>query len=410
VVGCIGLGVIGLVSVAARVGEVEYAIREVAALAAKLSKSGVKIIPLNIGDPVKFDFKTPQHIKDALIKAVQEDHNMYGPSEGLPELRKAIAERLNKMGGEISEDDVIITNGISEGIQMLTGVLVETGDEILVPSPGYPSYNAYIRFYGGKAVAYRTVEEEGWAPDLEHLRSRLSKRTKAILLINPNNPTGALYDAKVVREVVQIAAENNLILIADEIYDEIIFESSFTPAASLAKDVNLIGLNGFSKAHLMTGWRLGYIYLKDGETKLKDVKEGLLRLARVRLCPNTPVQKAGVAALKGPRDHIQDMVWKLKERRDYCLKAIQEIELMSAATPKGAFYLFPKINLRGTRWSSDKEFVLDLLKETGVTLVHGSGFGEEYGSDHFRMVFLPPLEVLEEAFEKIRGFIKARYR
>ena len=401
---------VGLVGVAARVGEVEYAIREVAALAAKLTKSGMKIIPLNIGDPVKFDFKTPQHIKEALIKAVLEDHNMYGPYEGLHELRKAIAERLSKMGAEISEDDVIITNGISEGIQMLTGVLVEGGDEILVPSPGYPSYNAYIRFYGGKAVPYRTIEEEGWAPDLEDLRGRVSRRTKAILLINPNNPTGAVYEEKVVKEVVQIAAENNLILIADEIYDEIIFEGSFTPAASLAKDVNLIGLNGFSKAHLMTGWRLGYIYLKDGEAKLKEVKEGLLRLARVRLCPNTPVQKAGVAALKGPRDHIQDMVRRLRERRDYCLKAIQEIELLSAATPRGAFYLFPKINLKGTRWSSDKEFVLDLLKETGVTLVHGSGFGEEYGSNHFRMVFLPPLDVLEEAFEKIKSFIKARYR
>ena len=407
---CKGLGVVGLVGVAARVGEVEYAIREVAALAAKLSKSGIKIIPLNIGDPVKFDLKTPQHIKDALSKAVQEDHNMYGPSEGLPELRMAISERLTRMGADIFEDDIIITNGISEGIQMLAGVLVEAGDEILVPSPGYPSYNAYIRFYGGKAVPYRTVEEEGWAPDILHLKSRVSKRTKAILLINPNNPTGALYDAEVVKKVIQVAAENNLILIADEIYDEIIFDGNFTSAASLAKDVNLIGLNGFSKAHLMTGWRLGYIYLKDGETRLKEVKEGLLRLARVRLCPNTPVQKAGVAALKGPRDHIQDMVRKLRERRDYSLRAIHEIELLSAATPQGAFYLFPRINLKGTRWSSDKEFVLDLLKETGVTLVHGSGFGEDYGSSHFRMVFLPPLDVLEEAFEKIRGFIRAKYR
>ncbi len=398
-----------VVGVAARVGEVEYAIREVAALAAKLSKSGVKIIPLNIGDPVKFDFKTPSHIKDALVKAVLEEHNMYGPSEGLPELREAVSERLAGMGADIVEDDIIITNGISEGIQMLTGVLVEAGDEILVPSPSYPSYNAYIRFYGGKAVSYRTVEEEGWAPDIEHLRSRVSKRTKAVLLINPNNPTGALYDVKTIKEVVQVAAENNLILIADEIYDEIVFDGSFTPAASVAKDVNFIGLNGFSKAHLMTGWRLGYIYLKDGESRLKEVKEGLLRLARVRLCPNTPVQKAGVAALKGSRDHIRDMVAKLRERRDFSLKAVEEIEVLSSATPNGAFYLFPKINLKGTKWATDKEFVLDLLKETGVVVVHGSGFGD-YGSDHFRMVFLPPLDVLGEAFEKIKAFIKSHYR
>ncbi|MFN3621507.1 MAG: aminotransferase class I/II-fold pyridoxal phosphate-dependent enzyme [Nitrososphaerales archaeon] len=399
-----------VVGVAARVGEVEYAIREVAALAAKLSKSGVKIISLNIGDPVKFDFKTPAHIKEAFVKAVLEDHNMYGPSEGLPELRKAISEHLTAMGADIVEDDIIVTNGISEGIQMLTGVLVEAGDEVLVPSPSYPSYNAYIRFYGGKAVSYRTIEEEGWAPDIEHLRSRVSKKTKAILLINPNNPTGALYDAKTVKEVVQIAAENNLILIADEIYDEIIFEGSFTPAVSLAEDVNFIGLNGFSKAHLMTGWRLGYIYLKDGESRLKEVKEGLLRLARVRLCPNTPVQKAGVAALKGSREHIQDMVKRLKERRDFSLKAIEEVELLSSTTPNGAFYLFPKINLKGTKWATDQEFVLDLLRETGVTVVHGSGFGEDYGSNHFRMVFLPPLDVLEEAFEKIKKFVKTHYR
>ncbi|MEM3387179.1 MAG: aminotransferase class I/II-fold pyridoxal phosphate-dependent enzyme [Nitrososphaerales archaeon] len=401
---------VGLVGVAARVGEVEYAIREVAALAAKLSKSGVKIIPLNIGDPVKFDFKTPTYIKEALVKAVLEDQNMYGPSEGLPELRKAISERLSGFGADIVEDDIIITNGISEGIQMLTGVLVEAGDEVLVPSPSYPSYNAYIRFYGGKAVSYRTVEEDGWAPDIEHLRSRVSKRTKAVLLINPNNPTGALYDAKTVKEVVQIAAENNLILIADEIYDEIIFEGSFTPAVSLAKDVNFIGLNGFSKAHLMTGWRLGYIYLKDGESRLKEVKEGLLRLARVRLCPNTPVQKAAVAALRGSREHIQDMVKRLRERRDFSLKAIEEVELLSSTTPNGAFYLFPKINLKGTKWATDKEFVLDLLRETGVTVVHGSGFGEDYGSNHFRMVFLPPLDVLGEAFEKIKKFVKTHYR
>ncbi|MEM3510859.1 MAG: aminotransferase class I/II-fold pyridoxal phosphate-dependent enzyme [Nitrososphaerales archaeon] len=401
---------VGLVGVAARVGEVEYAIREVAALAAKLSKSGVKIIPLNIGDPVKFDFKTPTYIKEALVKAVLEDQNMYGPSEGLPELRKAISERLSGFGADIVEDDIIITNGISEGIQMLTGVLVEAGDEVLVPSPSYPSYNAYIRFYGGKAVSYRTVEEDGWAPDIEHLRSRVSKRTKAVLLINPNNPTGALYDAKTVKEVVQIAAENNLILIADEIYDEIIFEGSFTPAISLAKDVNFIGLNGFSKAHLMTGWRLGYIYLKDGESRLKEVKEGLLRLARVRLCPNTPVQKAAVAALRGSREHIQDMVKRLRERRDFSLKAIEEVELLSSTTPNGAFYLFPKINLKGTKWATDKEFVLDLLRETGVTVVHGSGFGEDYGSNHFRMVFLPPLDVLGEAFEKIKKFVKTHYR
>ncbi|MEM2882953.1 MAG: aminotransferase class I/II-fold pyridoxal phosphate-dependent enzyme [Nitrososphaerales archaeon] len=401
---------VGLVGVAARVGEVEYAIREVAALAAQLSKSGVKIIPLNIGDPVKFDFKTPTYIKEALVKAVLEDQNMYGPSEGLPELRKAISERLSGFGADIVEDDIIITNGISEGIQMLTGVLVEAGDEVLVPSPSYPSYNAYIRFYGGKAVSYRTVEEDGWAPDIEHLRSRVSKRTKAVLLINPNNPTGALYDAKIVKEVVQIAAENNLILIADEIYDEIIFEGSFTPAVSLAKDVNFIGLNGFSKAHLMTGWRLGYIYLKDGESRLKEVKEGLLRLARVRLCPNTPVQKAAVAALRGSREHIQDMVKRLRERRDFSLKAIEEVELLSSTTPNGAFYLFPKINLKGTKWATDKEFVLDLLRETGVTVVHGSGFGEDYGSNHFRMVFLPPLDVLGEAFEKIKKFVKTHYR
>jgi alanine-synthesizing transaminase len=396
---------VGKVSVAKRVGRIEYAIREVAVVASQLAKSGKKIIPLNIGDPVAFDFKTPDHIKEALFKAVRENRNMYGPSEGQLELRKAISERLSKQRVNVSEDDVVVTNGISEAIQMVTGVLVDEGDEILVPSPNYPSYNSYVRYFGGVPVAYRTVEEKGWTPDIDDLRGKVTSRTKAILLINPNNPTGAVCDDKSVRAIVQIAAENRLPIISDEIYDEILFSGSHTATASVAKDTPVIGLNGFSKAHLMTGWRLGYIYFHNVDASLDGVKDGVLRASRIRLCANTPVQFAGVAALRGSQDHITDMVRRLRERRDLCLRLIRETELMSSATPEGAFYLFPKIRLQGTNFKSDKEFVFALLRETGVCVVHGSGFGEDYGSGHFRMVFLPPPEILEDAMEKIQSYL-----
>ncbi|MEM2643176.1 MAG: aminotransferase class I/II-fold pyridoxal phosphate-dependent enzyme, partial [Candidatus Bathyarchaeia archaeon] len=241
---------------------------------------------------------------------------------------------------------------------------------------------------------------------VDDLRRKISSKTRAIVIINPNNPCGALYDEKILRQILDLAAEHGIPVISDEIYDQLVFEKKFRSTASLARDVPVIGMNGFSKAYLMTGWRLGYIYFYSSRGELKELKECVEKEARIRICANTPVQKAGVAALKGPQDHIHEMVSKLRTRRDYAWRRLNEIDGISCTMPEAAFYVFPKIHGVGSRWRTDLDFVLELLKETGVLFVHGSGFCPTYGAGHVRGVFLPPIETLEEAFNLLEGFMK----
>jgi alanine-synthesizing transaminase len=395
------------VKVTERVRSIEYAIRDVIIHARQVAKTGKKIYYLNIGDPVAFDFDTPQHIKQALIKAVEEGANAYSPSEGLPELRQAITRKEKRVNGvNVSAEDVIVTSGISEGIQMVMAALIDAGDEILLPGPTYPPYISYAKFFDGKPVTYETVEEEGWQPNIDDLRGKISEKTRGITIINPNNPCGALYEEKVVKQILDLAGEHNIPVLSDEIYDQIIYEKKFVSTAHLANDVPVIGFNGFSKAHLMTGWRLGYVYFHDQEDQLLKLKQCIEKEARIRLCANTPVQKAGVAALDGPQNHVMEMVEKLRQRRNYAWKRLNEMEGISCAKPEGAFYVFPKIHAVGRKWKTDMEFVLELLKETGVLLVHGSGFDPVYGAGHARGVFLPPIETLEQAFNELDGFME----
>jgi tyrosine/nicotianamine family aminotransferase len=392
-----------------RVRAIKYAIRDVVIQARRLERKGKKIIYLNIGDPVKFDFDTPSHIKRALRKAVEEGANWYAPSEGLPELREAICEKERKVNGvEIQPEDVVVTQGISEGIQMVMAATVENGSEVLVPGPTYPPYLSYVKFFGGKPVAYETLEENGWQPNVDDLRRKITAKTRAIVVINPNNPCGALYEEKVVREIVDLAGEHNLLLISDEIYDRIVYSERFVSVSYLAKDVPVVGLNGFSKTYLMTGWRLGYIYFHEVNERLAQLKECIRKEARIRLSANTPVQKAGVAALRGPQDHISQMVEKLRRRRDYAWKRLNEMNGISCTKPEGAFYVFPKIEGLGSKWKTDVEFVSEFLKEAGVLLVHGSGFEPTYGFGHFRSVILPPIETLEVAFNLLEEFMSKR--
>ena len=395
------------VKVTERVRGIEYAIRDVIVYAKQVAKTGKKIYYLNIGDPVAFDFDTPRHIKDALTKAVEEGSNLYAPSEGIPELRQAISQKEKRINGvEVSPENVIVTQGISEGIQMVMAALIDTGDEILLPGPTYPPYISYAKFFGGKPITYETVEKDGWQPNIDDLKKKISKNTRGIVIINPNNPCGALYEEKAVKQIVDLAGEHDLPVLSDEIYDQITYGKKFASTAPLAKDVPVIGLNGFSKAYLMTGWRLGYLYFHDSEGRLEELKQCIEKETRIRLCANTPVQKAGVAALNGPQDHVKETVRKLRERRDYAWKRLNEIDGISCAKPEGAFYVFPKIHEVGSRWKTDMEFALELLKETGVLFVHGSGFDPVYGAGHVRGVILPPIETLEQALNEVERFTK----
>ena len=399
------------VKVTSRVKNIEYAIRDIIAHTEHLLQAGKKLYCLNIGDPGAFDFPTPEHVKQALCKAVEENDSYYSPSEGLPELREAIAKKEKRVNGvTISAEDVLVTSGISEGIEMTLAALVEQGDEILFPGPTYPPYISYAKFFGGTPVSYETIEEEGWQPDVDDLRSKVSSKTCALVITNPNNPTGAVYGKKVIKQMLDIAGENNLLVISDEIYDRLTFTEDFASTAYLAKDIPVVGLNGFSKVYRMTGWRLGYVYFKALGNQLTELKQAIEKECRIRICANTPVQKAGVAALNGPQDDIKDYVAKLKERGEYAWKRLNEIEGISCAKPEGAFYVFPKIHEVGSRWKTDLDFVLHLLKETGVLTVNGSGFDTVYGAGHFRVVFLPPIETLEEAFNEVERFMKKKTR
>lgn len=385
-----------------RTSEVEYAIRDIIVHAREYEKSGRQIIYLNIGDPVKYDFKTPDHIKQALIDSVSNDFNYYTDSEGLYELREAIVEKESRKGLSITAEDVLVTNGVSEGLDMTMASIVEPNTEVLMPGPYYPPYASYVKFYGGRPVEFKLTPDG--KPDLEDLISKITPRTRALCIISPNNPTGEVFDHKSLKQLVDIAAEHSLYIICDEIYDSLVFDGEFTGIGKVAKDSPVILLNGFSKVYLMTGWRCGYICMNSNCSKLENIRNNIPKLARVRISTNLPVQRAAIAALRGPQDHIPMMVSKLRRRRDLVVKRLNQISSISCNVPKGAFYAFPKINL-SSRWKNDKHFVLDLLNETGVLTVHGSGFGSNFGTDHFRIVYLPQEQILDEAMDKLEHFV-----
>jgi alanine-synthesizing transaminase len=384
---------------------VEYAIRDITIHARRYEKSGRKIIYLNIGDPVKYDFPTPDHIKKALIDAISNDFNYYADSEGILELRQAIVKKESLKGLSITVEDVLVTNGISEGLDMVAASIVEPNSEILMPGPYYPPYASYVKFYGGKPIEFRLTEDG--TPDLDDIKSKITSKARALCIINPNNPTGEVFNSKNLKQLIDVAAEHDMYIICDEIYDKLVFDQEFTGIGKVAKDAAVILLNGFSKVYLMTGWRCGYICMNSDCQKLENIRSNIPKLARVRIAANLPVQKAAVAALQGPQSYIAKMVSKLKKRRDLVVKRLNEIDGISCKLPNGAFYTFPKILLNG--WKDDKDFVLDLLNKTGILTVHGSGFGE-LGKGHFRIVYLPNEQVLQEAMDKLSNFINSKNR
>jgi len=385
-----------------KVAGVEYAIRDIVSSAREIEQQGKKVEYLNIGDPVQFGFQPPDNVKQALIDAVKDGKNFYTQSDGLPELLDEIAKKENSKGLSIDAKNILVTNGVSEGLDMVISSIVEDGDEVLLPGPYYPPYASYVRLHGGRPIEF-AVDLENSKPDIDDIKTKITSNTVAICLISPNNPTGLVFDKNSLKQIVDIANENNLYIICDEIYDKIVFDEDFTGIGKVAGDSPVIILNGFSKVHLMSGWRIGYIAFNDSP-QLDLIRENLPKLARVRISTNLPVQHAALESLRGPQDYISDFVSELKKHRDYVIKRLNSMNNISCSNPQGAFYAFPKIE--NNPFDSDKDFVLELLKQQGVLTVHGSGFGTQYGSGHFRIVFLPNMKILESAMDKIEDFVR----
>ncbi len=394
--------------------QVEYAIRDVVLPARELEAQGHEVLKLNIGDPIPYGFQPPQHMLDALAQAVAAGHNGYTASEGDPEFVDAIVRREQRRNG-VSYDasDVIVGTGVTEVLQMLLGASILPGDEVLIPGPAYPPYDSLVKYFGGTPVHYATLEEEDWQPDVDDVRAKLTDRTKAVCLINPNNPTGALYPETVVKSFADLVGEHqdHAFLVSDEIYDDMTFDGRQVASATVAPDVPMVTLNGMSKVYLVPGWRLGHSLWNDPTGSLAQIKEGVLKVARNRICASSIAQKAAAAALDGPQDHVTAMNDALRVRRDFTVKRLNEIDGIHCARPDGAFYAFPRVEslVDGSGpWKDDKEFVLDYLREEKVLAVHGSGFDPEYGRDHFRIVILPDTDILGAAFDRLEAFLQRR--
>jgi alanine-synthesizing transaminase len=394
-----------IVHAATRLEHVRYAIRDMAVLAEQLAREGKTILPLNIGDPLKFDFQTPPHLIEAVSRAMREGKNGYAPSLGIPEALEAIREEAGRSGIR-NIQSIFLTAGVSEAVDACLTALVNPGENILTPCPEYPLYSAVLAKLGIPPNSYQLDEEADWEPDVDDMASRINAGTRALLVINPNNPTGAVYSRKTLERIVELARRNHLVIFADEIYDKLILDDeAHTTVASLAPDVPVVTLNGLSKSYLVPGWRVGWGIVSGDAAVVKPYVEGIHQLLRARLCSNYPQQYAVRAALDGPQDHLLEVRSKLRARRDLSVKWCNSMPHVSCARPCGAFYAFPKIEIP----DGDAQFATQLLMEKQVLVVHGSGFGQAPGTKHFRIVFLPDEVTLERAYQKVSEFIVEHY-
>ncbi len=391
---------------ATRLERVRYAIRDLAVLAEELARQGKEILPLNIGDPLAFDFRTPAHLIEAVIKAMRDGKDGYAPSLGVPEALEAVRAEAERKGIR-NIQSVFITQGVSEAVDLCLNALVNPGENVLTPSPEYPLYSAVLAKLGAQPNSYQLDEDSGWEPDLDYLAGRIFTGTRAIVVINPNNPTGAVYSRRTLETIVELARQHNLLIVSDEIYDKLILDGEpHTSIASLAPDVPVVTLNGLSKAYLAPGWRVGWAVVSGDAAAVKPYVEGVHKLLRARLSANHPEQYALRPALEGPQDHLVEVIRKLRARRDLTLQWCDRTPRVSCARPRGAFYAFPRLDIP----ASDEDFVKQLLTEKQVLVVHGSGFGEAPGTRHFRLVFLPDEETLSRALESIGAFLKEHYK
>ncbi len=395
-----------VIAPASRMRTVSYSIRRVVAEARKAEAAGKTIHWLNTGDPVHAGFQPPAHMVEAVHKALRDGEHGYGPSVGLPEAREAVAAENTSRGWPTGPDRVILTSGSSEGIDFVLTALADPGDEVLVPLPTYPLYTAILHKIGAREVYYRTDPGAGWQPDPKEIEKLITPRTKALVVNDPNNPTGAAYPQPIRRELLNIADRHNLPMIADEIYQDVAFDGPVAPIGAMDPDAPVISLSGLSKGYLVPGWRTGWLVVGGGD-RLSDVLAAVTKLAEGRLCSTMPMQRGVAAALTGDRSHQTSFRAALRERADLVHARANAIPGFSATRATAAFYAMPKFDLPPGK--TDADFIVDLVHATGVLCVHGSGFGMDAAEGYFRMVTLAPPAQLNEVWNLIAGFA-ARYK
>ena len=376
--------------------------------AKKLEEEGHRITKLNIGNPGAFGFEAPEEILKDVILNLPESQ-AYSDSKGLFSARKAVMHETQRLGIQgVDIDDIYLGNGVSELIVMAMQALLNDGDEILIPAPDYPLWTAAVTLSGGKAVHYRCDESSDWNPDLDDIKSKINSRTRGIVVINPNNPTGAVYTPDLLKGIVKLAEENDLIIFADEIYDKILYDDArHTPLATLSEDILIVTFNGLSKSYRVAGFRSGWLFLSGAKKRAQDYIEGLEILSNMRLCSNVPAQQAIQTALGGYQS-INELIMpggRLREQRDIAWKMLNDIPGVSCVLPKGAIYLFPKLDPVRFNIRNDEQLILDLLLQEHVLMVQGSGFNID-DKQHFRIVFLPREDTLVDAIGKLGNFLE----
>ena len=394
------------INAAQRSLNIEYAIRDVVVPATELEAQGHSIIKLNIGYPIAYPgLPTPAHMVEAFTDALNNGRNGYSPSYGLPELREAIANDEKQKGWPATSDDVYVCHGVTEALQILFQATLEAGNQVLAPGPHYPPYMAYPQMYGAETIEYALDAHDGWTLDFDDIEEKMNANVRLFVLINPNNPTGAVIGKKEIERLLTILeAWPDCILVADEIYDGLDFSNRQVSAASCSKLTPVVTMNGVSKVYYAPGWRIGYMAIHDPKTTMASIRDGIERILRSRLCASTPAQLGFLAGLNQDRSWMKEYSKTVKERRDVCLDRIASIEGLEVEAPEGAFYMF--VRLTDEKWkNNDKEFVLQLLHEEHVLLVHGSGFSREKGKGHVRLVFLPDVQTLHTAFDRIDSFL-----
>ena len=376
--------------------------------AGRMEEAGTHVLKLNIGNPAPFGFRTPDEVIYDMRQQLTECEG-YSDAKGLFSARKAIMQYAQlKHIPNVSIGDIYTGNGVSELINLSMSALLDNGDEILIPSPDYPLWTACATLAGGKAVHYICDEQSEWYPDLDDIEKKITDRTKAIVIINPNNPTGALYPEEILQKIVDIARRHQLIIFSDEIYDRLVMDGEkHISIASLAPDLFCVTFSGLSKSHMIAGYRIGWMILSGNKKHVKDYIEGINMLSNMRLCSNVPAQSIVQTALGGHQS-VNDYIipgGRIYEQREFIYKALTDIPGITAVKPKAAFYIFPKIDTKKFNITDDEKFALDLLREKKILLIHGGGFNWKE-PDHFRVVYLPRVEVLEKAARNIADFLR----